>query len=122
MQHKLFPAAELKEGQKRAVQIGLSSVLICNVGGEYFAVNNLCSHLKVPLALGHLDGDAIVCRAHGARFSLRTGEMLDGPANEKWRGQSIVNKLAGPVIPTLFSGAIATFPVTEQDGFLVLEK
>lgn len=114
-------SSELKIAEKRTVQIGLSSILVCNVGGKYFAMDNLCSHLKVPLALGSLDGDVITCLAHGARFDVKTGKMLDGPANEKWRNKSMVNKVAGAVIPKLFARDVLTYPVSERAGKLFIQ-
>lgn len=120
MEKELFASDELKKGQKKAVQVGLNSILVCNVDGKFYAVDNLCSHLKVPLALGHLDGDIITCRAHGARFEVTTGKMLDGPANEKWKDQSLINRLAAPVIPSLFAGSIRTYPIRENSGLIFI--
>ncbi|HYP67761.1 MAG TPA: non-heme iron oxygenase ferredoxin subunit [Thiobacillaceae bacterium] len=56
-------------------------IVLTSVGGEIFAVADRCSHEDVPLSLGCIRGDTIKCSYHGSRFSLRTGEPMDEPAD-----------------------------------------
>lgn len=46
-------------------------------GGEFFAFVDLCPHAHLPVSSGWIDGGAIVCGHHGARFDLKTGVALD---------------------------------------------
>jgi 3-phenylpropionate/trans-cinnamate dioxygenase ferredoxin subunit len=55
-------------------------VALCNVGGEIYAVANVCTHDGGPLGEGHLLGDEIECPRHGARFNVRTGQVKSLPA------------------------------------------
>ncbi|HKJ89326.1 MAG TPA: non-heme iron oxygenase ferredoxin subunit [Gammaproteobacteria bacterium] len=58
-------------------------IAVVNLGGEYFAIANLCTHMEAELHEGDLDADGeLVCPAHGARFDVRTGEALTPPAFE----------------------------------------
>ena len=50
--------------------------------GSWAAFDNDCTHEECPLADGDLDGDRITCYCHGSVFDLRTGEVLEGPADE----------------------------------------
>lgn len=50
--------------------------------GEYFAIYNECSHAKVPLSEGDVEGCAIECYLHGSKFDLRTGAVLNLPATQ----------------------------------------
>jgi len=53
---------------------------VCNVGGEYFAVADVCTHDRGPLGEGRLRGTVIECPRHGARFDVRDGAVLAPPA------------------------------------------
>ena len=57
-------------------------VALFNVGGELFAIEDVCTHDGGPLGEGEIEGEEIICPRHGARFSLRTGEVLAPPAYE----------------------------------------
>lgn len=48
--------------------------------GEFYAINDVCSHGEVSLAEGELVGCEVECWAHGARFDLRTGVATELPA------------------------------------------
>lgn len=53
--------------------------------GSWAAFDNVCTHEECPLAEGDLDGDRIICYCHSSAFDVRTGEVLDGPAEEPLR-------------------------------------
>lgn len=74
--------AELEPGEQRIVEIDGASIAVFNLGGEYFAIENICTHDGGVLTGGCVEGDQIVCPRHGARFSIRTGEALTAPAYE----------------------------------------
>jgi nitrite reductase/ring-hydroxylating ferredoxin subunit len=48
----------------------------------FFALNNACTHEEGPLAEGEVLGHEVTCPWHGAKFDIRTGEVLDPPAYE----------------------------------------
>lgn len=48
--------------------------------GTWGAIDNVCTHDGGTLGEGELDGCAVECPRHGARFDLRTGEVLALPA------------------------------------------
>ena len=57
-------------------------VAVFNIGGDFFAIEDICTHDGEELTGGPVDGDQIVCPRHGARFCLRTGKALTPPAYE----------------------------------------
>jgi 3-phenylpropionate/trans-cinnamate dioxygenase ferredoxin component len=73
---------DLPPGSRKVVDVDGSPVVVFNLGGEYFAIEDVCTHDGGELASGELEGDCIVCPRHGARFSVRTGEVLSPPAYE----------------------------------------
>ena len=72
--------AGFQPGETRVVDHEDLSILLCNVDGELYAVENLCSHAQVPLADGDLRGCEIECIYHGATFDVRDGSPLAPPA------------------------------------------
>ena len=75
-------ADALKPGQMMRVDLEGQRLLLANVEGELFAVDDTCSHEDSSLYLGCLKGHHIKCSLHGSRFDLRTGEPMEEPADE----------------------------------------
>ena len=48
--------------------------------GNFYALNDTCTHEEASLAEGWIEGDEVECPIHSARFCLRTGEALCLPA------------------------------------------
>ncbi len=73
---------DLPDGSSASIYFGGKQVALFNVNGEVLALGNRCSHARGPLAEGKIDPDgcSVTCPWHYARFSLRTGEVLDGVA------------------------------------------
>jgi 3-phenylpropionate/trans-cinnamate dioxygenase ferredoxin subunit len=71
---------EIGEGEAHRVVVNGVEVLLCNVGGDIYAVEDICTHDGGALDQGELDGARIVCPRHGATFDVRTGEALTLPA------------------------------------------
>jgi 3-phenylpropionate/trans-cinnamate dioxygenase ferredoxin component len=55
-------------------------VVVIRTGGEYFAMEDKCSHQDFPLSDGEVENGTIECIFHGARFDIRTGKALSLPA------------------------------------------
>jgi 3-phenylpropionate/trans-cinnamate dioxygenase ferredoxin subunit len=62
--------------------VGDHEVAVCNVNGEFFAIDDLCTHDGGALDQGELEGEEIECPRHGARFDVRTGRATQLPAFE----------------------------------------
>jgi 3-phenylpropionate/trans-cinnamate dioxygenase ferredoxin subunit len=95
------PVDELPRGQVKIVYVGSLAVGVYNLNGEYFGLEDRCSHDDGPLCEGDFDvEDGIaVCPRHGANIDIRTGRALTLPAVE----------------------TVATFPVHADDGMVRLE-
>jgi len=57
-------------------------ILLANVSGTFYALDAICPHEEGYLDEGDLDGETVVCPIHYARFSLKTGKVLEGPAED----------------------------------------
>jgi 3-phenylpropionate/trans-cinnamate dioxygenase ferredoxin subunit len=73
---------ELVPGSFRKVDADGAQVVVFNLGGEYFAIEDVCTHDGGALTGGAVEGEEIVCPRHGARFCIRTGAALTAPAYE----------------------------------------
>jgi len=69
-------------GTSVVVDVDDVMIAVFNVDGEFFAIEDVCSHDGGEIASGCLHGDEIECPRHGARFNLRTGAVLSAPAYE----------------------------------------
>lgn len=74
---------DLPNGERLFIEIDNESIVVFNIGGQYFAIADLCSHDNGPLGEGEFDGEfQISCPRHGAKFDVRTGKALTLPAVE----------------------------------------
>jgi 3-phenylpropionate/trans-cinnamate dioxygenase ferredoxin component len=73
---------EIPPGAGRTIDVDGTDVAVFNLDGAYYAIEDVCTHDGGVLTGGEVDGDVIVCPRHGARFSIRTGEVLAPPAYE----------------------------------------
>ncbi|MDP3744136.1 MAG: non-heme iron oxygenase ferredoxin subunit [Methylotenera sp.] len=72
-------------GTCRVVTTDETPILVFNLDGRYYAVENRCTHEETELSNGVLEGEEIICPLHGARFSVVTGAALTPPAYENLR-------------------------------------
>ena len=72
----------LAEDEHVVVDVDGYDVAIFKIDGEFYAIEDVCTHDGAEIASGELDGDEIVCPRHGARFCVKTGEVKCAPAYE----------------------------------------
>lgn len=71
---------EIQNGERLHFEIDDLPLVVFNIGGEFYAIADLCSHDDGPLGDGELENMEIVCPRHGARFDVRSGKALTLPA------------------------------------------
>ena len=77
---KIANVSDVAPGTTQRVVVEGQEILVCNVDGNFFAIEDVCTHDGAPLDQGDLDGPCIVCPRHGATFDVRTGAALTLPA------------------------------------------
>ena len=94
-------AAELPPNSVKIVSAGSLTIGVYNLNGEFFAIEDRCSHDDGPLAEGDFDPDegVAICPRHGAHIDIRSGVPRTLPATEP----------------------VATFPVRVEDGVVRVE-
>jgi 3-phenylpropionate/trans-cinnamate dioxygenase ferredoxin component len=95
------PVEELPPGTVKIVHAGEVSVGVYNLDGDFYAIEDRCSHDDGPLAEGEFDPEAgvAICPRHGSNFDIRTGRPLTLPA----------------YVP------VDTFPVVVEDGVVKVD-
>ena len=98
---EVCPVQELPPGEVKIVHAGQISVGVYNLGCEFYAIEDRCSHDDGPLCEGDFDLEDgyAVCPRHGAHIDIRTGRPLTLPA----------------VFP------VETFPVVVEDGLVKVD-
>lgn len=76
-------AAEIATGQKKALTANEEPIVVCNVDGNFYAFQDMCSHEELPLSDGEFCGNTIECPFHGSKFDVTTGAVLNLPAVTK---------------------------------------
>ena len=76
------PVEELPPGEVKIVRAGELAIGVYNLNGEYYAIEDRCSHDDGPLAEGDFDVETgvAICPRHGSEFDVRTGRPLSLPA------------------------------------------
>ena len=72
--------SEIAMGELKPVEVQGKRLLVCHTAEGFFAIDDTCTHDDGPLADGSLEGTAIECPRHGARFDVTTGKVLCLPA------------------------------------------
>lgn len=79
--HIEVPAAKVPApGARALVESAGKSLALFNVDGQFYAIDDSCPHQGASLCGGRLDGRVIQCCAHGLRFSLASGYLLNSTA------------------------------------------
>ncbi|MBI4728490.1 MAG: non-heme iron oxygenase ferredoxin subunit [Acidobacteria bacterium] len=80
MEVRVCGAREIPPGEMRRVWLDGTPVALANVGGEFLAIGDTCSHAEASLSEGILEDGVVECPRHGATFDVRTGENRSLPA------------------------------------------
>jgi 3-phenylpropionate/trans-cinnamate dioxygenase ferredoxin subunit len=84
-----FECPGLSDGQMASVDVEGEAILLCRIEGQYHALRDLCTHAEQVLSEGRLRGPTVYCPLHGARFDVRTGEVLSPPATEAVKSYAV---------------------------------
>ena len=79
---KVAVTADLPSGDLMLVEVEDERIVLANVGGQYYALADACTHAECPLSDGQLEGEVLECPCHGSQFDVRTGAVVSPPADE----------------------------------------
>ena len=71
---------EIMPGQMKKVSADGNEIVVINIDGDYFSINDTCTHAGGSLSEGKLDDSTITCDWHGAQFECKNGKLVKFPA------------------------------------------
>lgn len=71
---------EIPDQSAKCVEVEGKRIALFNLGGEFYAIADTCTHRGGPLSEGSLEGEEVECPWHGARFNIKSGEVTGPPA------------------------------------------
>jgi nitrite reductase/ring-hydroxylating ferredoxin subunit len=87
---KLCHTSDVPEGSVKCFEVGNNVIAVYNVGGNFYATDNECTHGAASLADGILEDDVIECALHFGAFNVRTGEAVQPPCFTPLRTYKVI--------------------------------
>jgi nitrite reductase/ring-hydroxylating ferredoxin subunit/multimeric flavodoxin WrbA len=110
--HYLCLKTEIPEGDSKVFSISgdvgiKQDVAVFNIGGNFYAISNVCAHKGGPLSKGILEKSIVTCPWHGWKYDVRNGKSphRGGDSVNSFKIHSIRNKLYLDLIPSKLSTA-----------------
>ncbi|NIP61608.1 MAG: Rieske 2Fe-2S domain-containing protein [Nitrosopumilaceae archaeon] len=72
--------SDIVPGQLKKISSEGKDILLANIDGQYYAMDDTCTHMGASLSEGKLEGSTVVCGWHGAQFDCKTGKLEKFPA------------------------------------------
>jgi 3-phenylpropionate/trans-cinnamate dioxygenase ferredoxin subunit len=79
---RVAKTSSLPDPGRQTLEVADRMVVLIHVGGEFFCLDDVCTHDGGPLGEGRLCDHALACPRHGAKFDVRTGKALTMPATQ----------------------------------------
>jgi nitrite reductase/ring-hydroxylating ferredoxin subunit len=71
---------EIPQGKMKHVEVKGKEIVISNIGGKFYAIDDRCGHMSALLSMGNISNERIVtCPFHGASFDVTTGRKVREP-------------------------------------------
>ena len=125
--------AELPPGERKIVEAEGRSIGVFNVGGNFYGLRNSCPHQAAPLCLGSIkgmnmpskpgeytwarEGEILRCPWHGWEFDITTGRSVFNPHKTRVRSYEVTVE---PAAESDEDEQVETYPISVEDGFVVL--
>ena len=69
---------KMRDGKTKMVTFGLKTVMVTQVGDEFYATEGLCRHMRWPLAWGgKIEDGCIRCPLHQTKHRLEDGGLVE---------------------------------------------
>lgn len=75
---------DIEKGTMKNVQIEERDILVANVDGKFYAIDDRCGHMNALLSMGKLVGKNVICPFHFAQFDVTSGKKIKDPQPESF--------------------------------------
>ena len=79
---EIAQVSDVPAGSMKVVSAGDKKILIANVDGQFYAINNRCIHMGGDLSKGKLTGKVVTCPRHKAEYDVTSGEVISKPGRK----------------------------------------
>jgi nitrite reductase/ring-hydroxylating ferredoxin subunit len=78
---ELCNAGDVAVGTALKVELEKEGLILAvfNVDGEFYVLDDTCTHGPGSLSEGYIEGDVVECNFHNGQFNIRTGEVVLPP-------------------------------------------
>lgn len=80
--HLVAKTGEIAEDEAKKVTVGDKQIAIFNLGGEFYATDDICTHAYASLAEGYVEDGCVECPLHAGLFDIKTGKAQGVPVTE----------------------------------------
>ena len=77
---RVAKVSDFSDPGKLLIEVDDRLVVVLQIAGQFYAIDDVCTHDGGPLGEGQLEGFALACPRHGAKFDVRDGRALTMPA------------------------------------------
>lgn len=77
---KIGELSEFPQGKMKRVSVKGKDLLVVNIDGEIYSIDDVCTHEECSLADGFLQNEVVTCGCHLAQFNVKTGKKVANPA------------------------------------------
>src|ERR671932_2608857 len=68
--------SDINEGKLTHVTASGKEILVTKIGGNYYAMNDICNHAGAELHEGELNDKELTCPCHGAKWDVTTRNLI----------------------------------------------
>ncbi|NHI92529.1 MAG: Rieske (2Fe-2S) protein [Candidatus Lokiarchaeota archaeon] len=76
---------DIEKGKMKNIQVEGMDILVANVDGKFYAIDDRCGHMNALLSMGKLVGKNVICPFHFAHFDVTTGKRVKDPVSEEFK-------------------------------------
>lgn len=76
--YKVGSINDLHPGEMKKTDVQGHEILLANVDGTYYAIDDKCPHMGASLSEGKLEGTHVICPRHGSVFDVTNGAFVEG--------------------------------------------
>jgi len=76
-------SSEVQDGKLMHITAGGKEIVVTKLDGNYYAMDNVCTHAGADLHEGELSNNELTCPWHGAKWDIKTGNLISFPQKLK---------------------------------------
>ena len=68
--------SDIEEGKLVHITASGKELVVTKLDGNYYAIDNICTHAGAELHEGELNGKELICPWHRAKWDITTGNLI----------------------------------------------